>query len=329
MTIHALVRSSRGPQGLRRRAPLALVLGAAAFVAVAQPPQGSGVPPQGPILSATTSLVVLPVTVLGPHDRFVPDLTKDNFAVYDNGVRQTIQFFGNSNTPVAVGLVIDNSGSMRTKLPDVISAATVFVQTSDPHDQIFIVNFNEHVSMGLPPGMPFTSSIAELQQGLNSVSARGMTALYDAVLVALAHLRQGARERKVLLVVSDGGDDASRATKQEVMAAAERENAAIYAIGLFDQYDHDRDPGVLKQLAHATGGQAFFPRRISDAARVCKRIARIIRSGYTIGYTPTGVDNGRHTIQVVLLGAAASHGYRVVTRPGYLAGPAPARQDHP
>ncbi|MDE3156879.1 MAG: VWA domain-containing protein [Acidobacteriota bacterium] len=322
MSTHALARSGRAT-ARRRLAALALVLGAAAIVA-AQPPQDPGEPPGRPALSASTSLVVLPVTVLGAHDRVVPGLTKDDFAVYDNGVRQPIQFFGDSDTPVTAGLVIDSSGSMQTKLPDVISAATAFVRTSNPRDQIFIVYFNERVSMGLPPGTPFTSGTAELQQALNAVSARGMTALYDALVAALRHLREGAHQRKVLLVISDGGDDASRTTRREAVAAAEQANVTIYTLGLFDRNDDDRDPGVLKQLARATGGEAFFPRQTSDAAEVCTQIARTIRSGYTLGYTPTGVDNAgeRHTIQVVLLGAAAGRGYRVVTRSGYLTGPA-------
>ena len=319
-----------------RRRPFRILSAACRTAAVlaaapAPPAPPARVPPGEPVLSASTNLVVLPVTVTGHHGRFVPDLTKADFAVYDNGVRQPIQFFGSADRPVTVGLVIDNSGSMQTKLPSVISAATVFAQTSNPLDQIFIVNFDEHVSMGLPPDVPFTSRIAQLETALDSVSARGMTALYDAIDAALHHLTLGTRDRRVLLVISDGGDDASRTTKQQALAAAERSNAVIYTVGLFDQYDDERDPGVLKQFARVTGGEAFFPHRITGAARACKQIARIIRSGYTIGYTPTGVgtNDGHHTIEVVLLGDVARYGYRVVTRPGYFAGRPPAAPEAP
>ncbi len=323
MTFQQLLRSSPRRAVAVRAAVLAAALAVTVAAAPSPPALPAGVPAGTPVLSAGTNLVALPVTVTGRHGRFVPALTRDDFAVYDNGVRQPIQFFGSADAPVTVGLVIDNSGSMQTKLASVISAATVFAETSNPLDQIFIVNFNENVSMALPPGMPFTSSIAQLETALGSVSAIGMTALYDAIVTSLRQVRLGTRRRKVLLVISDGGDDASRATKREALADAERSNAVIYTVGLFDQYDDDRDPGVLKQFARATGGEAFFPRRITDAASACKRIARIIRSGYTIGYTPTGVgtNDGHHTIRVVLLGDAARHGDHVVTRPGYFAGP--------
>ncbi|MDE3153897.1 MAG: VWA domain-containing protein, partial [Acidobacteriota bacterium] len=306
------------PHDSRRRA-------ARTPAAPAPPAPSAGVPPGTPVLTAGTNLVVLPIIVRGRHGRVIPGLTKADFAVYDDGVPQTVQFFDSGEAPVTVGLVLDNSGSMQAKLSSVISAATVFAQTSNPLDQIFVVNFNQRVSMGLPPGVPFTSSVPQLEKALDTVSAEGMTALYDAVVTALHHLAKGTHQRRVLLVISDGGDDASRTTRQEAVAAAERANVTIYTVGLFDQYDDDRDPGVLKELAHVTGGEAFFPRHISDAARVCQRIARIIRSGYTIGYTPAGVGtrHGRHTIRVVLQGDAARHGYHVTTRPDYVTAPAP------
>jgi VWFA-related protein len=276
-------------------------------------------PAPGPTISVHTDLVVLPVTVTDKHGVPVAGLSKENFVVYDNGVRQTVQFFRAEDAPATVGLVIDNSGSMQDKRDDVIAAARAFAESSNPLDQLFLVYFNEHVSMGLPAGRPFTSSIPELSAALATIGSRGLTALYDAIATALDHLRQGERPRKALVVVSDGGDDASRTSKEAVLKMAARSDATIYTIGLFTDRDPDRNPGVLRQLARSTGGQAFFP-ETDEIADVCRHIASTIRAGYTLGYVASGVQSahGHHTVRVEL-NATHAPGLRVSTRLGYSA----------
>jgi len=334
------MRIMQGLRRPRRRPPIvaALALLVAGQLAAAGPVMAAGAvlpPPQvpagTPVLSASTDLVVLPVTVLNRHGAAVANLTRRDFAVYDNGVRQSIRFFREADAPVTVGLVIDNSGSMQAKLPEVLVGATEFAESSNPLDQIFVVNFDEHVTTGLPPGVPFTSSVAQLEQALSTVAAHGMTALYDAVSFALTHLRAGSHRRRALVVISDGGDDASHLTLKQVLAQAERSNAVIYTVGLFSRSDEDRDPGVLERLAKMTGGAAFMPRKTTDTARVCLRIARMIRSGYTIGYVPAGASahaGGRHRIRVTVT-VPGHRDDRAITRPGYTVAAGPASPPPP
>ncbi|HEY7790686.1 MAG TPA: VWA domain-containing protein [Vicinamibacterales bacterium] len=270
------------------------------------------------MLSATTDLVVLPVTVSNRRGEPVAGLTPQDFVVYDNGVPQKVEFFRQQDTPVTVGLVIDNSSSMQDKRQDVIDAARAFAESSNPLDQIFLVRFNEAVSMALPSGMGFTSSVPVLNAALSTISSRGMTALYDAVAAGLQHLEQGQRARRALIVISDGGDDASRMSKRAALDLAAHSNAVVYTIGLFDDRDQDRNPGVLKDLAHSTGGEAFFPRRTADVVTTCRQIAATIRAGYTLGYVPEGVGtaDGRHTVRVEIRRPDAAR-LKVSTRPGY------------
>src|ERR1039457_5590493 len=210
---------------------------------------------------------------------------------------------------------------MRPKRADVISAARTFVQSSNDRDEMFVVNFNEHVSFGLPEDMPFTNKITPMQLAIERSPISGQTALYDAVSVALDRLKLGKHDKKVLIVISDGGDNASKHSNlKQIMTQAVESNAVIYAIGLFDESDVDRNPGVLKQLARATGGEFFQPEKIDDVIPLCAQIARDIRNQYTIAYTPTNAaaDGAYRAIQV----KAKAPGFNrltVRTRPGYYA----------
>jgi VWFA-related protein len=216
----------------------------------------------------------------------VSGLAKDDFQIYEDGVLQEIKHFSKKDIPVTVGLVIDSSGSMRPKRPEVIAAAVAFARSSNPKDQMFVVSFNENVSFGLPDKTPFTDQVAQLEVALSRIKANGMTALYDAVAAALEHLKKGNRDKKVLIVVSDGGDNASKHSLAHIMAMAGHPDAIIYTIGIFDE-GGDQNPQALKQLAKDTGGEAFFPQSVSDVVPICERIARDIRDQYTIGYVPT------------------------------------------
>lgn len=284
------------------------------------------VDPEGANFSADVNLVVLHATVRNRKGGFVSGLHQQNFQVFEDGQLQTTRLFQHEDAPVAVGLVVDNSGSMRSKRKDVTAAALAFVRSSNPHDQMFIVNFNEHVTFGLPNTELFSASSAELEGALNGVPAAGKTALYDAILAGLDHLKNATLDKKVLIVVSDGGDNASHHTLPQVLEAAGRSDAIIYTIGLFDEYDEDSNPGVLKKIARATGGEAFLPHEIPTVIGICERIAMDIRNQYTIGYIPSNrtFDNAYRTIR---LAATGSHGqkYLVRTREGYIAA-APERQ---
>jgi Ca-activated chloride channel family protein len=155
---------------------------------------------------------------------------------------------------------------------------------------MFVVNFNEHVSLGLPNTRLFSASPAELEGALNGVPASGMTALYDAVQVALDRVKAASLDKKVLIVISDGADNASSHSLAQVMEAARRSDVVIYTVGLFDEYSDDANPGILKKLAHETGGETFLPAKTSEVVQICEGIAKDIRSQYTIGYVPTNTN---------------------------------------
>ena len=187
---------------------------------------------------------------------------------------------------MTVGLVIDNSQSMASRREAVIEAGMAFSAASNPADEMFTVNFNEQVWTGLPDGQAFTSNYAELRTALMRAGARGKTALFDALDRAMRHLDQGAQPRKALLVVSDGGDNASTTTFEQVLDGALRRDVVIYAIGLADRDDREAKPDVLRKLAKVTGGEVFFPNKNAEIPGVMERIARDIRSSYTLGFVP-------------------------------------------
>jgi VWFA-related protein len=189
---------------------------------------------------------------------------------------------------------------------------------------MFVVNFNEKVSLGLPGTIRFTNNTAELERAIGNAPAEGQTALYDAIAKGLEELQAGSRDKKVLIVVSDGGDNASTHSLAQVMKLAGQSSAVIYTVGLFDQDDPDRNPGVLKRLAQATGGEAFLPGEIGEVVAICERIARDIRHQYTIGYVPLNPAHGRAYRAIRVLARAEGHGkLSVRTRTGYIPGGEP------
>jgi VWFA-related protein len=278
--------------------------------------------PAGATISVDVNLVLLPATVTDRKGSYISGLQPANFHVLEDGAPQTIQLFQHEDVPVAVGLIIDNSGSMRRKRQDVADAAVAFIDSSNPKDQVFLVNFNEHPTFGLPGNEAFSSDRSELIQALNGVKADGMTALYDAIETGLQHLKESPLDRKALIVVSDGGDNASRQTLNQVLDTAGRSNVLIYTIGIFDEYDQDRNPGVLKKIARETGGEAFFPEELSGLPHICKGIAQDIRNQYTIGYVPSNrnYSGAYRSIRVTATGPHGDH-LLVRTRAGYLASP--------
>lgn len=259
--------------------------------------------PQAPAFKSSSELVVLHVAVVDRRAGFVAGLPREAFSVYEDHRPQQIAFFQNDDTPVSVGLVIDGSQSMVSRLPGVVEAGMTFAESSRADDEMFTINFNEHVRRGLPANQLFTSDHEELRQALNRSGARGMTALYDAIDAGLKQLDQGTKDRKVLIVVSDGGDNASTTRFADVLDQALRRDVVIYAVGIYDDNDGDAKPDVLRQLAAATGGEVFFPRTFDQVAPALQRIARDIRSSYTIGYVPPkdGDPSGhKHTIRVAV-----------------------------
>jgi VWFA-related protein len=278
---------------------------------------------QPKVFSSRSEVVMVHVSVRDRKSRLVPGLPQEAFSVFENGQPQALTYFENEDRPVTVGLVVDSSGSMQRKRDAVIAAGVAFAKSSHPDDEMFTVNFNEQVWNGLPPSMPFTSDTEQLRQALLRSGARGQTALFDAIDAGLRHLQQGRKEKKVLIVVSDGGDNASRTTFQNVLDAALRLDTVLYAIGVYDEYSPDAKPDLLKKLADSTGGAAFFPKDASDTTGILQRISEEIRSGYTLGYAPTNNGPGYRAIRVEVHPPDGSK-LRVRARSGYVAGTASA-----
>ena len=275
-----------------------------------------------PNISVDVNLVVVHATVEDGHGEFVQGLGKEEFKVFENGKEQTIRLFRDEDVPVSVGLLVDNSTSMSSRQKDVAAAAVAFAESSNPLDEMFVVQFNEHVTLGLPSTKLFSASPSELEAAVNAVHAFGRTALYDAIAAGLTHLKQATHDKKVLILVSDGGDNSSRHTLKEILADAERSNVIIYAIGMLDEHDADQNPAFLRKIARITGGVAFLPEEASEAAGICRRIAADIRHQYTIGYTPTDdkLDNTYRKIKITAKGPNRGR-LHVRTRTGYIASP--------
>jgi VWFA-related protein len=268
-------------------------------------------------IRTTSRLVLLDVSVKDSSGGFVSGLAKDNFKVYEDGKPQQISQFGNADQPVTAGIVVDESGSMRPKRPEVITAALEFIQTSNPHDEIFVVNFNEKARRGLPDMVPFSDDIQQLRAALWAGEPEGRTALYDAIELALHQLDMGRRDRKTMVVISDGGDNVSVRKLPEVMHDVLASLVTIYTVGIFDEDDPERNPRVLEKLAHVTGGAVYFPKTLQEVVPVCRQIAKDIRERYTLGYVPS--PEGKPTRHIKVEAFAEGHQKLIVrTRTSYI-----------
>lgn len=274
-----------------------------------------------PILSVRTDLVTLSVTVVDQRGALVTGLRQDHFTVYDNGEQQTIQFFTSEDLPATIGLVVDSSGSMRGRREDMTAVAAAFAAMRHPLDEFFTLSFNEAVWPGLPPLVAFTEDPDQLRAALLTAPAQGMTALYDALDRGLKHLEHGTRDRKALIVISDGGDNASEQTLAAVLDRARRTNAVIYSVTFFDPDNRDARLQVLKALARETGGRVFTAKRSEDVMRSFAQIAQGIRGGYTIGVAPAETSEGRFRSIRVLVDSDNHRQLIARTRAGYYAGP--------
>ena len=245
-------------------------------------------------LSVETLEVQLPISVLDKEGRPVDGLKQENFLVFEDKVQQTIKTFRHEDIPLSLGLVIDNSGSMRNKRERVNSSALAFVRESNPEDESFIVNFDDSAYLE----QDFTSSIGDLIDALENIDARGETALYDALYLAAEKVtKDGKKDKKTILLISDGEDNASKYGINKVIEALRQAKVTVYAIGLLEE--DDQRGGLFKKapskkakedlikFAEITGGQAYFPKNLDEVEELVKHIAHDIRNHYTITYTPT------------------------------------------
>lgn len=298
---------------------LALVIGTTAPQTVAPVPAGQ------PVFKAESQLVVLHVSVRDRGGEYVTGLGKDAFTIIDDGQPQTVTMFSGEDVPATLGLVLDNSNSMAPSRERVIASTVALAKNSHPQDEVFALTVNEHVREAWAPAIIAETQPRQFAAAMAAaITARGMTALYDGVAEGLRRVQRGIHTRQVLILVSDGGDNASRISQEAILREARTGDAVIYTVGLIDPLVRDGNPRLLRQLAKDTGGESFQPRTLDEVAPTFERIARDIRSAYTLAYTPTqGLGNpAEHRRRTVRVYVRASDGraLRVRTRDGYFAG---------
>jgi VWFA-related protein len=306
-----------------------------------QPPATQSAPPSAPqpsspakaedqspdsgtfVIRKNVDEVVLHATVIDDKQRIVTDLDRSAFSVFEDGKPQTIVSFHHEDIPVAMGILIDNSGSMREKRAKVNAAALNLVRSSNPQDEVFVVNFNDEYYLD----QDFTNDLLKLKEALEKIDAKGGTALYEALVASADNFKNTKLERKVLFVVTDGEDNASRETLEQAVKQLQQENGpSVYAIGVLGEEEHPKHAKrALEIIAQRTGGVAYFPKTLDEVDEISKQVAHDIRNQYTIGYKPTTPKGAGGFRSIKVEAKAKGHGKMSVrTKSGYYAGAPPA-----
>jgi VWFA-related protein len=283
----------------------------------------ASVPQDRPTFKANSELAVMHVSVRDQSGRYVTGLTRDAFTVIDDGRPQTLEMFSADEVPASVGFLIDNSNSMRPNRDRVIASAVAFATNSHPQDEIFVLTFNETVRQAWGPRVVAEMEPASFSLAMSdAIIARGMTAVYDGIAAGLSRLERAKHTRQVLIAVSDGGDNASKVTLDDVLKRVHQSDATVYTVALIDPLMRDgSNPKLLRRLARVTGGESYQPRKQDEIAAAFQNIARDIRNAYTIAYTPTksAGDAGAARRRTVRVYVRSNDGrvLRVRTRDGY------------
>jgi Ca-activated chloride channel family protein len=270
------------------------------------------------VFTADTRLVVLHATVVDNKGRLVTNLPRSAFRVYEDGTEQQLKLFKREDIPVSMAIVIDNSGSMRDKRRKVEDAAMALVKASNPQDEVCVVNFNDEAYLDVS----LTSDVKKLEGGVARIDSRGGTAMRDAIDLSMDYLRsKGKRDKKVIVVVTDGNDNSSEITLEKLVQKAQQREVLIYTIGLLDEEEHreaKRAQRALNALATATGGVAYYPKETDNISAFTLKVAHDIRNQYTLAYSPSNqtLDGSYRQIKVLVNGPKRP---TVRTRTGYYA----------
>lgn len=308
----------------RPNKPAAGLFAAACLLLAQAPPQKTPLPPPAlqegdiPLFRLDTQRVLLHVSVVDRNGKLITNLPQSAFKVLENGVEQPVRYFRREDVPVSMGLIIDNSGSMRDKLARVNAAALTLVKESNPQDEVFVFNFNDDTYLD----QDFTNDIKKLEEALEKVNARAGTAMRNAVWLGLEHARKkGKRDKKVLVLITDGNDTSSvETTLEQLVYAAQRSEVLIYTIGLLDKEEAREARAArraLKALAEASGGLDYYPKDLAEVETITPQIAHEIRNQYVIEYAPTNaaLDGTFRQIKVLV----NARGGTARTRSGYYA----------
>ncbi len=273
-----------------------------------------------PVFKAQSDLVVLHVNVFDGKSDAVPNLPETAFQIVEDNAPQKITFFSSEDVPVTAGLIVDNSGSMITRRSMVLTGTRVFAESSHPEDELFTIVFNEHVRRGLPPSMSFTRNRIQIETAVTRFPPGGKTALHDAVIDGLEHLQEASHQKRVLVVLSDGEDNASVHSDDVMVERAVRSDALIYTVSTARLGTDVGRSGLLRRLARASGGVAYSPKDERAVIDAFREIAANIRRGYRIGYVPTNTArDGRFRRVKVSVRAPGQKHLTVIARDGYLA----------
>ncbi len=264
--------------------------------------------------------MVLPVSVANKDGKLITDLQQKSFKVFENGIEQPIKIFRREDVPISLGIIIDNSGSMREKRQRVETASLDLVRASNPQDEVFIVNFNDDPFLDVP----LTSDIKKMEEGIARIDSRGGTAMREAIDSSMTYLKkEGHRQKKVLLVITDGNDNASTISLEKLVSRAQQNEVLVYAIGLLNEEER-REARLAKRaldsITRDSGGLAFYPKSAAEVDALALQVAHEIRNQYTIAYSPTvqQMDGSFRQIKVTVNGP----GHPLVrTRTGYYATP--------
>ncbi len=282
----------------------------------------------GAVFRSDSRLVVLHATVLDKAGHLVTDLPQSAFRIYENGVEQELKIFRREDAPVSIGLLVDDSGSMLNKRQKVAAAAMALVEASRPDDEAFVIHFNEKTYLDTD----FTHDHQRLERGLKTFNSGGTTAMRDAVRLGIEHLeRKASEDKKVLILITDGEDNQSLASRENVVKLAQQSGVLIYAVGILNEVSDDetrRARRELDALTQATGGQSHYLTDVSEATGTAEAIARVIRNQYTLAYSPSDqeLDGTFRKIEVVAMDRPQ---LEVITRSGYWASGGTSARNRP
>ncbi len=301
------------------RIPIGVLVASALLAQQALPPRDED---KATVFRSDTRVVVCHTTVIDKTGHLVTTLPESAFSVFENKVRQEIRRFKREDVPVSLGVVIDNSGSMRNKLAQVKTAALALIKGSNRDDEVFIVNFNDSAYLDNPKDKPFTNNMQELEAALAKIDTRGGTAMRDAIQMSIDHLKGAHRDKKVLVVITDGNDNSSVVGMDTILRNAHKSGVLVYGVGLLTEEEHReaaRARKALNDLAEATGGKTFFPKEVGEVDAIARQVAHDIRNQYVIEYSPrnAAMDGSFRAIKVT----AKAPGTTVRTRSGYYATP--------